>query len=155
MNGKLIKYGRINPTGIIEEKLLEVTNQLNLILKEYKPTFCAIEDVNCFANPKVAKLLAEFVGCIRLTCFMYNNNEMRFYPSTSQGIQALVTKPSGSPSPQNWASGGYLKKLPVDPWGNAYHYAHPGSHGSVDIWSDGPPDGSGKNKKIGNWDANQ
>jgi general secretion pathway protein G len=78
-----------------------------------------------------------------------------FYPSTSQGIQALVSKPGSSPVPQNWASGGYLKKLPIDPWGNAYHYMHPGRHGSIDIWSDGPPDGSGKNKEIGNWDANQ
>lgn len=74
-----------------------------------------------------------------------------FYPSTSQGIQALVTKPSGSPTPQNWASGGYLKKLPIDPWGNKYHYLHPGQHGSIDIWSNGPPSGQ---KKIGNWNAN-
>jgi len=83
LNGKLLKYGRINPIGIIEEKLLETTGELNKVLQEWKPTFCAVEDVNCFANPKVAKLLAEFVGCIRLTCFMFNNNEMRFYPSTS------------------------------------------------------------------------
>ena len=78
-----------------------------------------------------------------------------FYPSTSQGIQALVSKPSGSPTPQNWAAGGYLKKLPLDPWGKQYRYLHPGKHSSVDIWSDGPPDSSDKNKEIGNWDANQ
>src|SRR3989338_7965962 len=77
-----------------------------------------------------------------------------FYPSTSQGIQALVSKPSGSPTPQNWAAGGYLKKLPLDPWGKQYRYLHPGKHSSVDIWSDGPPDSSDKNKEIGNWDAN-
>lgn len=76
-----------------------------------------------------------------------------FYPSTSQGIQALVTKPSGSPVPQTW--NGYLKKAPVDPWGNQYHYLHPGKHSSIDIWSDGPPDSSDKNKVIGNWDVNQ
>ena len=78
-----------------------------------------------------------------------------FYPSTSQGIQALVTKPSGDPKPENWASGGYLKKVPVDPWGNQYKYLHPGKHGSIDIWSAGPPDNSGKNAVIGNWDVNQ
>lgn len=83
LNGKLLKYGRINPIGIIEEKLLKTTTEMNKVLQEWKPTFCAVEDVNCFANPKVAKLLAEFVGCIRLTCFMFNGNEMRFYPSTS------------------------------------------------------------------------
>lgn len=76
-----------------------------------------------------------------------------FYPTTSQGIKALVNKPSGSPSPQNWAAGGYLKKVPVDPWGNPYHYMHPGKHGNVDIWSNGPPSDSGKQKVIGNWDS--
>jgi general secretion pathway protein G len=65
-----------------------------------------------------------------------------------------VRKPSDSPTPQNWASGGYLKKAPVDPWGNHYHYLHPGKHGNVDIWSDGPPD-SDTQKVIGNWDSNQ
>ena len=74
-----------------------------------------------------------------------------FYPSTSQGLQALVTKPSDTPVPQNWAQDGYLKKLPIDPWGNPYHYAHPGQHGSVDIWSDGSSDQSGKKTQIGNW----
>jgi len=73
-----------------------------------------------------------------------------FYPSTSQGIQALVSKPSGSPRPQTW--NGYLKKVPVDPWHHQYHYLHPGKHGSIDIWSNGPEDGK---KVIGNWDANQ
>lgn len=75
-----------------------------------------------------------------------------FYPSTSQGIQALIAKPSDSPVPQNWS--GYLKKMPIDPWGKPYQYLHPGKHGSVDIWSDGPPDSAGK-KTIGNWDSTQ
>lgn len=78
-----------------------------------------------------------------------------FYPSTSQGIQALVTKPSTSPVPQNWASDGYLKTIPKDPWGQQYHYMHPGEHGDIDIWSSGPPSGDGTGKKIGNWDINQ
>lgn len=77
-----------------------------------------------------------------------------FYPSTSQGIQALVSKPSGTPTPDNYASGGYLKKLPKDPWGQPYNYLHPGKHGSVDIWSNGPP-GSSQKEEIGNWDANE
>jgi general secretion pathway protein G len=76
-----------------------------------------------------------------------------FYPTTSQGIKALVNKPSSSPTPQNWAAGGYLKKIPVDPWGNHYRYMHPGKHGSVDIWSNGPPSDSGKKTVIGNWDS--
>ena|SRR3990167_5841 len=75
-----------------------------------------------------------------------------FYPSTEQGIDALVHKPSGAPTPGNWS--GYLKKVPIDPWQNPYHYAHPGKHGSIDIWSDGPPDANSP-KAVGNWDGNQ
>lgn len=72
-----------------------------------------------------------------------------FYPTTSQGIQALVTKPSDSPTPNAWAPGGYLEKIPVDPFQQKpYRYAHPGTHGDVDIWCEGP-----NNQEIGNWNA--
>ena len=60
-----------------------------------------------------------------------------FYPSTDQGLEALVAKPSGSPEPKNWKEGGYLDRLPTDPWGNAYLYLNPGSRGSIDIYSTG------------------
>ena len=73
-----------------------------------------------------------------------------FYPTTAQGLQALVVQPTTPPVPRNWASGGYLPKLPVDPWGHPYQYHHPGVHGSEDIWSNGP---SGSTPHIiGNWD---
>lgn len=80
-----------------------------------------------------------------------------FYPTSEQGIAALVSKPSGDPVPQNYAENGYLKKLPKDPWGNAYQYANPGKHGSIDIWSEGPPNSSasGQSHEIGNWDTNE
>ena len=77
-----------------------------------------------------------------------------FYPSTEQGIQALVSKPSSSPVPQNWSANGYLPKLMMDPWQRPFHYSHPGKHGSIDIWSEGPQDSSGKEAVIGNWDTN-
>ncbi|NIJ07739.1 general secretion pathway protein G [Sphingomonas vulcanisoli] len=51
------------------------------------------------------------------------------YPTTQQGLQALVTKPSGDPAPANYASGGYLDKLPSDPWGHPYTYKSPGEDG--------------------------
>ena len=78
-----------------------------------------------------------------------------FYPTTEQSLQALVTQPTSDPKPGNWAPGGYLKKVPTDPWQNPYHYAHPGQHGSIDIWSDGPPaTGGEKPQPIGNWELN-
>ena len=64
------------------------------------------------------------------------------YPTTDQGLEALVSKPGGSPEPKNWKSGGYIKKLRKDPWGNDYLYLSPGQHGDTDIYSlgaDGAP----------------
>ena len=58
-----------------------------------------------------------------------NNN----YPSTDQGLEALVSKPSGYPEAKNWNADGYLKKLPVDPWGNEYLYLSPGTNGKYDL----------------------
>ena len=68
------------------------------------------------------------------------------YPSTDQGLEALVSKPSGVPEARNWKQGGYIDRLPKDPWGNEYHYLSPGSKGDVDIFTygaDGRPGGDG------------
>ncbi len=81
-----------------------------------------------------------------------------FYPSTAQGIQALVSKPTGDPEPTNYQQGGYLKLLPLDPWNHPYHYLSPGQHGDVDIFTYGAnnqPGGKGINTEIGNWDLNK
>lgn len=75
------------------------------------------------------------------------------YPTTDQGLQALVTKPSGSPEPKNWKQ--YLPRLPKDPWGEPYQYLSPGVKGEVDIYSlgaDKQPGGEGPNADVGNWD---
>jgi len=77
-----------------------------------------------------------------------------FYPGTDQGLEALVSQPSGEPAPKKWRQGGYVNKLPNDPWGNPYLYLSPGTHGSVDIWSqgaDGAPGGDGLDADIGSW----
>lgn len=72
------------------------------------------------------------------------------YPSTDQGIEALVSQPSGSPEPKNWKEGGYLDRLPVDPWGNPYLYLYPGANGEIDIYSTGLDLQSGDDD-LGNW----
>ena len=72
------------------------------------------------------------------------------YPSTDQGLESLVTKPSGSPQPRNYKSGGYIKKLNKDPWGQEYLYLHPGTHSELDLFSLGP-DGQQSDDDIGNW----
>lgn len=76
------------------------------------------------------------------------------YPSTDQGLDALVSMPSSSPEPRNYRNGGYIKRLPQDPWGNEYQYVMPGENGPVDIFSlgaDGQEGGEGVNTDIGNW----
>lgn len=77
------------------------------------------------------------------------------YPTTEQGLNALVTKPSTDPAPMNWKMGGYLDKLPQDPWGNPYQYNNPGTHNNeIDVYSfgaDGKPGGTDNDSDIGNW----
>ena len=76
------------------------------------------------------------------------------FPTTDQGLDALVTKPSSSPEPRNYRDDGYIKRLPKDPWGYEYQYVMPGEHGAVDIFSlgaDGQEGGDGINTDIGNW----
>ncbi len=76
------------------------------------------------------------------------------YPTSEQGLEALVTKPS-DPNIRNWKSGGYLDRMPKDPWGNPYLYLSPGNNGESDIYSlgrDGRPGGEGVDADFGNWD---
>ncbi len=77
-----------------------------------------------------------------------------FYPSTEQGLEALVEKPTTNPEPRDWKL--YLKTVPKDPWGREYLYLNPGQHAEVDVFTygaDGQPGGEGINAEIGNWDV--
>ncbi len=76
------------------------------------------------------------------------------YPTTDQGLDALINKPTADPVPGNWQKGGYVKKLQKDPWGREYLYLSPGEHGEVDIFSygaDGVEGGEESAADIGNW----
>ena len=75
------------------------------------------------------------------------------YPTTEQGLDALVHKPTGAPDAPNWH--GYLDKVPKDPWNRTYLYLRPGTHGDVDVFTygaDGKPGGEGEDADIGSWD---
>jgi len=75
------------------------------------------------------------------------------YPTTEQGLDALVRKPGGTPEAPNWHQ--YLDKVPKDPWNRPYMYLHPGAHGDIDVFSygaDGKPGGEGEDADIGNWE---
>ncbi|WP_020408189.1 type II secretion system major pseudopilin GspG [Hahella ganghwensis] len=78
------------------------------------------------------------------------------YPSTEQGLDALVSKPSGFPEAKNWNPDGYIKRLPKDPWDRDYVYISPGVKGPYDVYSqgaDGQDGGEGYNADIGNWNV--
>jgi len=76
------------------------------------------------------------------------------YPTTEQGLRALVERPATGQVPANWKQ--YLDRLPADPWGNPYQYLNPGVHGAdVDVFSlgaDGQPGGESANADVGSWD---
>ncbi len=77
------------------------------------------------------------------------------YPSTDEGLEALVTRPGSLSSGARWKEGGYIKRLPKDPWGEAYSYLQPGTHDEYDIFSlgsDGAVGGTRAGTDIGSWD---
>ena len=93
--------------------------------------------------------IAAIQGAINL----YRLDNFR-YPTTEQGLAALVTRPSTEPVPQNWATNGYMDRVPQDPWGRTYQYLQPGVHGDFDVFSygaDGTPGGTGADADIGSW----
>lgn len=73
------------------------------------------------------------------------------YPTTEQGLQALVTKPEIAPIPKNYRDDGYIRRLPEDPWGNDYILVSPGEHGAVDVFSAGPDAEANTADDITNW----
>lgn len=83
-----------------------------------------------------------------LDMYRLDNNR---YPTTEQGMQALISKPTIQPEPRNYPKDGYIRRLPQDPWGGDYQLLNPGEHGDIDIFSNGPDGISGTEDDIGNW----
>lgn len=99
------------------------------------------------------------IGAIEAALKMYKFDN-GVYPTTEQGLSALIEKPAGEPVPKNWSSKGYFEKkiIPKDPWGNEYMYLSPGVHNDFDISSygaDGVAGGDGINKDINSWEYEQ
>jgi general secretion pathway protein G len=92
------------------------------------------------------------VRAVESALHLYRLDNFR-YPTTDQGLDALVNQPA-DPSIRNWKQGGYLDKIPVDPWGTPYEYLYPGQNGEFDVYTlgaDQQPGGEGINGDIGNW----
>ena len=107
-------------------------------------------------RPDEARITAarQDIASILQALKLYRLDNMR-YPTTEQGLQALVTQPTIPPVAQNWKGNGYLERMPKDPWGNPYQYLQPGLHGEIDVLSlgaDGVAGGEGGDADIGSWE---
>lgn len=107
------------------------------------------------SRPDEARAIAarQDIASLMQALKLYRLDSQR-YPMTEQGLLALVARPATAPIPPNWKAGGYLERLPKDPWGNPYQYLNPGLHGEIDVFSlgaDGAPGGEGNDADIGSW----
>jgi len=108
------------------------------------------------SRPDEARIAAakQDIASISQALKLYKLDNLR-YPTTEQGLQALVKKPATPPEPTNWKGNGYLERLPLDPWKHAYQYLQPGLHGEIDVFSlgaNGAPGGEGSDADIGSWE---
>ena len=106
------------------------------------------------SRPDDARLIAarQDISSLTQALKLYRLDNQN-YPTTEQGLAALVQKPTSPPIPNNWKSGGYVDRLPKDPWGNDFQYLNPGLKGEIDVFSlgaDGAPGGEGNNADIYN-----
>lgn len=107
------------------------------------------------SRPDEARVIAakQDIASLLEALKLYRLDNQR-YPTTEQGLQALVARPTTAPLPPNWKVGGYVERLPKDPWGNPYQYLNPGVRGEIDIFSfgaDGVSGGEGNDADIGSW----
>ncbi len=107
-------------------------------------------------RPDEARVVAakSDIAAIMAALKLYRLDNQR-YPTTEQGLNALVARPTEPPVPPNWKPGGYLEKLPRDPWGSPYQYLNPGLKGEIDVFSfgaDQKPGGTGVDADVGSWD---
>jgi general secretion pathway protein G len=107
------------------------------------------------SRPDEARITAakQDIATITQALNLYRLDNQR-YPTTEQGLMALVKKPTVAPIPPNWKSEGYLDRMRKDPWGSPYQYLQPGTHGMIDVFSfgaDKAPGGEGNDADIGNW----
>jgi general secretion pathway protein G len=147
-------------TNVIRKTAMRTHTQAGFTLLEVMVVIVILGMLAAFIVPNVMgnKEKADQKAAIANIVSLENSLDMykldnSVYPTTDQGLQALVTKPN-SPEPRNYRDGGYIKRLSADPWGNEYQYLNPGEHGAIDIFTlgaDGQEGGEGANADIGNW----
>ena len=141
--GKIIR----SQAGFSLIEILVVLVILGLLVSIVAPNV-----LNRADDARVQKASADFKSIA--TALKIYRLDNYVYPSSEQGLVALVAKPSLPPQPRNWKHEGYLDEIPLDPWGRPYLYLSPGEHGAFDLYSygaDGVPGGEGQNLDLGSW----
>jgi general secretion pathway protein G len=107
---------------------------------------------NLMGNMDTAKIQksVQDINALETSLSMYKMDNYK-YPSTEQGLEALVEETDVEPLPRRFPNGGYVKRLPDDPWGNEYQLLNPGENGDIDIFTMGPDGEPGTEDDIGNW----
>ena len=142
-----MKYAAKNQHGFSLVEILVVLVIMGLLISVVAPTV-----LNRADEARVQKAYADFKS-IETALKIYRLDNY-VYPTTEQGLEALVEPSSLDPEPRNFKTGGYLQEVPLDPWGRPYLYLSPGENGEIDIYSlgaDGLSGGEGQNEDIGNW----
>ena len=132
-------------------EILVVLVIMGLLISVVAPTV-----LNSADDARIQKVQADFTA-IETALKIYRLDNY-VYPTTEQGLVALVEPSALTPEPRNFKSGGYLQEVPVDPWGRNYLYLSPGENGEVDIFSygaDGLPGGEAQSADLGNWSSEQ
>jgi general secretion pathway protein G len=140
-------HGAKHEAGFTLVELMVVIVILGLLA-----TIVAINVLPATGRANTEKAKAD-IATIEQALEMYRLDNLN-YPSTTEGLQALIGPPPGMGQPQRYRQGGYIKRLPDDPWGNPYRYLFPGQRGAFDIFSygaDNAEGGEGENADLGNW----
>jgi general secretion pathway protein G len=147
-------YSGLRPSLLVQRGFTLIEIMVVVIIIGILAAIVAPNVIGRVDDAQVTKAKAEIANIENALKFYRLDNFT--YPTTEQGLEALVTKPA-DPNIRNWKQGGYLPSLPNDPWGNAYLYLNPGNNGEIDVYTlgrDGRPGGEGIDADIGNWDLN-
>ncbi len=153
---QLFKFGNNNVRSLVSRKSSGFTLIEIMVVVVIMGILAALVVPKLMGRTDDARIVAakQDISTMMQALKLYKLDNMH-YPSTEQGLQALITKPVSGPSANGWKTGGYIDKLPKDPWGNAYQFLSPGIKGEVDIFSlggDGQPGGVANDADIGSWE---
>ncbi|MDO6508832.1 type II secretion system major pseudopilin GspG [Colwellia sp. 4_MG-2023] len=144
MINKSLKHTQKKAQGFTLLEVMVVIVIIGMMLSVVVPNLMGSQD-----TAKLQKAVQD-VTALENSLSMYKLDNYD-YPSTEQGLEALTQQTDIEPIPRRFPDGGYVKRLPKDPWGNEYFLLNPGEHGKMDVFTAGPDGEVGTEDDIGNW----